>query len=59
MRKFPGVVSRKESRYSESDAAGVVRQMLSVVALCHLNGVVHRDLKPEVAGVGGEAGDGV
>lgn len=39
---------RKESRYSEADAAGTVRQMLNVVALCHLNGVVHRDLKPEV-----------
>ncbi|CAI5945392.1 unnamed protein product [Closterium sp. NIES-64] len=27
--------------------SGVVRQMLSVVAKCHLHGVVHRDLKPE------------
>jgi calcium-dependent protein kinase len=26
----------------------VVRQMLNVAARCHLNGVVHRDLKPEV-----------
>ena len=41
-------LSRKDSRYSEKDAAQVVRQMLKVAAECHLNGMVHRDLKPEV-----------
>ncbi|XP_048132665.1 CDPK-related kinase 3 isoform X1 [Rhodamnia argentea] len=35
-------------RYSEEDAKVIVVQILSVVAFCHLQGVVHRDLKPEV-----------
>lgn len=39
---------RKNSRYSEKDAAVVVRQMLKVAAECHLHGLVHRDMKPEV-----------
>lgn len=34
-------------RYSEEDAKAIVRQILNVVAFCHLQGVVHRDLKPE------------
>lgn len=34
--------------YSEEDAKVVVVQILSAVAFCHLQGVVHRDLKPEV-----------
>eukprot|EP00252_Welwitschia_mirabilis_P007595 TRINITY_DN19127_c0_g2_i1.p1 TRINITY_DN19127_c0_g2~~TRINITY_DN19127_c0_g2_i1.p1 ORF type:complete len:581 (-),score=82.49 TRINITY_DN19127_c0_g2_i1:301-2043(-) len=34
-------------RYSEDDAKVIVRQILNVVAFCHLQGVVHRDLKPE------------
>nr|XP_024366455.1 CDPK-related protein kinase-like isoform X2 [Physcomitrium patens] len=34
-------------KYSEEDAKIVLRQILSVVAFCHLQGVVHRDLKPE------------
>jgi calcium-dependent protein kinase len=38
---------RKDSRYSEKDAAVVVRQMLKVAAECHLHGLVHRDMKPE------------
>uniref|UniRef100_A0ACD5U923 Uncharacterized protein n=1 Tax=Avena sativa TaxID=4498 RepID=A0ACD5U923_AVESA len=38
---------RKDSRYSEKDAAIVVRQMLKVAAECHLHGLVHRDMKPE------------
>ena len=41
------ILSKKDSRYSEKDAAQVVRQMLKVAAECHLNGLVHRDLKPE------------
>jgi len=39
--------SRKDSRYSEKDAAVIVRQMLKVAAECHLHGLVHRDMKPE------------
>ncbi|XP_059282174.1 calcium-dependent protein kinase 28-like isoform X1 [Lycium ferocissimum] len=38
---------RKDSRYTEKDAAIVVRQMLKVAAECHLHGLVHRDMKPE------------
>ena len=37
-------------KYSEEDAKAVMVQVLSVVAFCHLQGVVHRDLKPEVIG---------
>ncbi|KAL3844982.1 hypothetical protein ACJIZ3_002385 [Penstemon smallii] len=36
-----------DSRYTEKDAAIVVRQMLKVAAECHLHGLVHRDMKPE------------
>lgn len=35
-------------KYSEEDAKAVMVQILSVVSFCHLQGVVHRDLKPEV-----------
>lgn len=35
-------------KYSENDAKPVIIQILNVVAFCHLQGVVHRDLKPEV-----------
>lgn len=35
-------------KYSEEDAKDVMVQLLNVVAFCHLQGVVHRDLKPEV-----------
>ncbi|VAH30225.1 unnamed protein product [Triticum turgidum subsp. durum] len=41
------IVMEKDSRYSEKDAAVVVRQMLKVAAECHLHGLVHRDMKPE------------
>ncbi|KAK7307609.1 hypothetical protein VNO77_40830 [Canavalia gladiata] len=34
-------------KYTEEDAKTVLRQILNVVAFCHLQGVVHRDLKPE------------
>ncbi|XP_068465686.1 calcium-dependent protein kinase 28-like isoform X2 [Phaseolus vulgaris] len=41
------ILAKKESRYTEKDAAVVVRQMLKVAAECHLHGLVHRDMKPE------------
>ena len=44
----PFLAFRKDSRYSEKDAAVVVRQMLKVAGECHLHGLVHRDMKPEV-----------
>lgn len=34
-------------KYAENDAKVIVKQILNVVAFCHLQGVVHRDLKPE------------
>ncbi|KAM0022194.1 putative protein kinase CAMK-CDPK family [Helianthus debilis subsp. tardiflorus] len=41
------ILSKKDSCYSEKDAAIIVRQMLKVAAECHLRGLVHRDMKPE------------
>ncbi|CAN4078742.1 unnamed protein product [Withania somnifera] len=41
------ILAKKESRYTEKDAAIVVCQMLKVAAQCHLHGLVHRDMKPE------------
>uniref|UniRef100_A0A7C8ZT16 non-specific serine/threonine protein kinase n=1 Tax=Opuntia streptacantha TaxID=393608 RepID=A0A7C8ZT16_OPUST len=41
------ILGKKDSRYSEKDAAVIVRQMLKVAAECHLHGLVHRDMKPE------------
>lgn len=41
------ILSKKDSRYTEKDAAVIVRQMLKVAAECHLHGLVHRDMKPE------------
>ncbi|KAJ3693989.1 hypothetical protein LUZ60_009469 [Juncus effusus] len=41
------ILAKKNSRYSEKDAAVIARQMLKVAAECHLHGFVHRDLKPE------------
>ncbi|KAF8405370.1 hypothetical protein HHK36_010274 [Tetracentron sinense] len=41
------ILAKKDSRYSEKDAAIIVRQMLKVAAECHLHGLVHRDMKPE------------
>ncbi|KAJ8621702.1 hypothetical protein MRB53_030231 [Persea americana] len=34
-------------KYSEEEAKVVIVQILNVVSFCHLQGVVHRDLKPE------------
>ena len=36
-----------KTRYTEKDAAKIVREMLEVVGACHVKGVIHRDLKPE------------
>ncbi|XP_010268196.1 PREDICTED: calcium-dependent protein kinase 28-like [Nelumbo nucifera] len=41
------ILAKKDSRYTEKDAAIIVRQMLKVAAECHLHGLVHRDMKPE------------
>ncbi|XP_074296505.1 calcium-dependent protein kinase 18-like [Silene latifolia] len=41
------ILAKRDSRYTEKDAAVVVRQMLKVAAECHLHGLVHRDMKPE------------
>jgi serine/threonine protein kinase len=41
-------VLNRGGRYSEEDAKVVVEQILSIVSFCHVQGVVHRDLKPEV-----------
>ncbi|KAM7274608.1 hypothetical protein ACFE04_016474 [Oxalis oulophora] len=42
-------VEKKErgGRYSEDDAKEVMVHVLNVVAFCHLQGVVHKHLKPE------------
>ncbi|CAG9312073.1 unnamed protein product [Blepharisma stoltei] len=37
----------KMAKFSEDDAALIMRQLLSVVAFCHSLKIVHRDLKPE------------
>lgn len=42
------IIIYRGGKYSEEDAKVVMIQILSVVAFCHLQGVVHRDLKPEV-----------
>ncbi|KAK6136855.1 hypothetical protein DH2020_029410 [Rehmannia glutinosa] len=34
-------------KYSEDYAKAIIIQILNVVAFCHLQGVVHRDVKPE------------
>ncbi|WOH08615.1 hypothetical protein DCAR_0728059 [Daucus carota subsp. sativus] len=41
------ILTKKSGRYTENDAARVVRQMLKAAAECHLHGLVHRDMKPE------------
>lgn len=36
-------------RYTEHDAKSIVMQILNAASFIHLQGVVHRDLKPEVS----------
>ncbi|KAL9236927.1 hypothetical protein vseg_011539 [Gypsophila vaccaria] len=36
-----------QGHYSERAAAGIFRQIVRVVRICHFMGVMHRDLKPE------------
>ncbi|KAF9671040.1 hypothetical protein SADUNF_Sadunf12G0005500 [Salix dunnii] len=43
-----GRILSRGGRYTEGDAKTIVVQILSVVAYCHLQGVAHRDLKPEI-----------
>ncbi len=42
---FDEIIRRK--RFSEKDAAIVMKQVLSAVNYCHSQSIVHRDLKPE------------
>jgi len=37
----------EKERYTEKDAAALIRTIVSCVAHCHSMGVIHRDLKPE------------
>lgn len=38
---------RKEGRYSERQAANLMKDLMLVIKYCHEMGVVHRDIKPE------------
>lgn len=42
---FDEVLAR--GKFSERDAAVLIRQVLSCINYCHKNNIVHRDLKPE------------
>merc|ERR1711920_129504 len=42
---FDRIIARGQC--SEKEASSLVRQILKVVAQCHLKGIIHRDLKPE------------
>ncbi|KAL1814056.1 hypothetical protein ACET3Z_024121 [Daucus carota] len=38
---------RKQGRYSEHQAANIIKDLMVVLKYCHEMGVVHRDIKPE------------
>ncbi|KAL2956804.1 hypothetical protein AAZX31_18G107900 [Glycine max] len=42
------MILSRGGKYLEDDAKAVMVQILNVAAFCHLQGVVHRDLKPEL-----------
>ena len=42
---------RRKKRFSEVESARVLRKLISAVNFMHYQGVVHRDLKPEVRGM--------
>lgn len=37
----------KKGKYTEKDAAALIRNIVNVVAKCHAESVIHRDIKPE------------
>ena len=39
---------RQRKKFSETEAAQVMKKLISAVNFMHFQGVVHRDLKPEV-----------
>ena len=42
---------RKKKHFTETEAAQIMKKLVSAVNFMHNQGVVHRDLKPEVIGV--------
>jgi len=44
---FHRIVSKKNKRFKEKDAAKVLKSILEAVAYCHKKDITHRDLKPE------------
>ncbi|KAG7221518.1 hypothetical protein INR49_017174 [Caranx melampygus] len=49
---FEDIVAREY--YSEADASHCIQQILESVNHCHINGIVHRDLKVAVGRLAGE-----
>ena len=39
---------RQQKNFSENEAASIMKKLISAVNFMHYQGVVHRDLKPEV-----------
>lgn len=44
----PSISYYRGGRFPEADAKRIIVEILSATAFFHLQGVVHRDLKPEV-----------